>query len=57
MLIRGCYDIEFGKLNAETLEAIKELDEGGGTRYQSVEELFNDLGIGYIKAVNRFRAS
>jgi len=31
--------------NAETIAAIKELDEGGGTRYSSAEELFKDLGI------------
>ena len=31
--------------NAETIAAIKELAEGGGTRYSSAEDLFNDLGI------------
>ena len=34
-----------GTPNAETLAAIKEVDEGGGTRYSSAEELFEDLGI------------
>ena len=37
--------IETGTWNAETMAAIKELDEGGGTRYSSAEELFKDLGI------------
>ena len=31
--------------NAETIAAIKELAEGGGTRHSSAEELFKDLGI------------
>lgn len=31
--------------NAETIAAMKELDEGGGTRFSSPEELFRDLGI------------
>ena len=37
--------IETGAWNAETMAAIKELDEGGGTRYSSAEELFKDLDI------------
>lgn len=31
--------------NALTLEAMKELDEGRGVRFDSVEDLFEDLGI------------
>lgn len=31
--------------NAATLEAIKELDEGSGERFDTAEELFRDLGI------------
>ena len=37
--------VETGTWNAETMAAIKELDEGGGTRYSSAEELFKNLGI------------
>ena len=31
--------------NDATLEAIKELEQGRGVRFDSVEELFQDLGI------------
>lgn len=31
--------------NAATVRAMKELEDGGGTRYDSVEEAFKDLGI------------
>ncbi len=31
--------------NAETVESMKELDEGKGKRFGSAEELFKDLGI------------
>lgn len=31
--------------NAETLAAIRELDEGRGIRYESSEEMYADLGI------------
>ncbi len=31
--------------NAATLEAIEELDEGSGERFDTAEELFRDLGI------------
>ena len=31
--------------NAETAEAMKELDEGKGNCFGSAEELFKDLGI------------
>lgn len=31
--------------NATTVRAMKELEDGGGTRYGSVEEMFKDLGI------------
>ena len=31
--------------NAATREAIKELDEGSGERFDTAEELFRDLGI------------
>ena len=31
--------------NAATAKAIKELEAGGGTRYSSVEEMFEDFGI------------
>ena len=31
--------------NAATARAMKELEDGGGTRYGSVEEVFKDLGI------------
>ena len=31
--------------NATTVRAMKELEDGGGTRYSSVEEMFDDLGI------------
>ncbi|MCL1941905.1 MAG: hypothetical protein FWG09_08165 [Synergistaceae bacterium] len=37
--------IETGRLNAETLEAIRELKEGGGVQFETTEELFKDLGI------------
>ena len=31
--------------NAETVEAMKELDEGKGRRFENARELFKDLGI------------
>ncbi len=31
--------------NAATAKAMKELEAGGGTRYSSVEEMFEDFGI------------
>ena len=31
--------------NAATAEAMKELEDGGGTRYSNVEEAFKDLGV------------
>ena len=31
--------------NATTVRAMKEFEDGGGTRYSSVEEMFDDLGI------------
>ena len=31
--------------NAETVEAMKELEAGGGKRFDSGDELFEDLGI------------
>ena len=31
--------------NALTREAVKELDEGRGTRFDSIEDLFEDLAI------------
>ena len=31
--------------NAATARAMKELEDGGGTRYGSVEKAFKDLGI------------
>ena len=31
--------------NATTAKAVKELDEGGGKRFGSAEELFRDLGV------------
>ena len=31
--------------NASTIEAMKELDEGKGKRFDTVEELFRDLDI------------
>jgi DNA-damage-inducible protein J len=31
--------------NATTLEAMRELEEGGGARFDTAEELFEDLGI------------
>ncbi len=31
--------------NAATLEAIEELDEGSGERFDTAEELFRDLGM------------
>lgn len=34
-----------GVPNALTLEAVKELDEGRGVRFDSVEDLFGDLDI------------
>lgn len=34
-----------GVPNALTLEVMKELDEGRGMRFDSVEDLFEDLGI------------
>ena len=30
--------------NRETLDAVKELEEGGGKRFGSADELFRDLG-------------
>ena len=35
--------IEVGTPNAETLEAIRELNEGGGITFESPEELFKYL--------------
>jgi antitoxin component of RelBE/YafQ-DinJ toxin-antitoxin module len=37
--------LDTGKPNAETLETFREIEEGGGVRYSSTEELFKDLGI------------
>ena len=37
--------IETGKLNAETPEAIRELEEGGGVQFETAEALYKDLGI------------
>ena len=37
--------IETGVWNADTLEAIRELEEGRGIQFENAEELFNDLGI------------
>lgn len=34
-----------GVPNALTLEAMKELDEGRGVRFDNIEDLFEDLGI------------
>ena len=31
--------------NSTTVKAMKELDEGGGQRFNTAEELFRDLGI------------
>ena len=31
--------------NATTVKAMKELDEGGGKRFASAEELFKEMGI------------
>ena len=31
--------------NAATAEAMKELEDGGGTSYRNVEEAFKDLGV------------
>jgi len=31
--------------NAETLEAMKEAEQGNGKEYASIDELFRDLGI------------
>lgn len=31
--------------NATTVRAMKELDDRGGTRYCSVEEMFKDIGV------------
>lgn len=31
--------------NKETLAAIKELDEGGGTEYTSIDDFWDDMGI------------
>ena len=31
--------------NAETIEAMEELKNGGGTRYKNTKEMFKDLGI------------
>ncbi len=31
--------------NAATVRAMKELEDGGGTRHGSVEEMFKDFGI------------
>ncbi len=31
--------------NAETLEAMKEVDNGEGTRYKNTDAMFKDLGI------------
>lgn len=33
------------KPNAITRKAIKELEEGGGTEFKSIQALFDDLGI------------
>ena len=37
--------IETGTWNAETLEAVRELEEGGGVQFETAEELYKDLGI------------
>jgi hypothetical protein len=38
-------EISFDQLNDETLEAFREIDEGGGMRCSSAEDLFAKLGI------------
>ena len=48
MCTQASHDAEtelFRVPNALTLEAMKELDEGRGMRFDSVEDLFEDLGI------------
>ena len=37
--------IETGTWNAETLEAIREVEEGRAERFESKEALFKDLGL------------
>ena len=37
--------IETGNLNAETLEAIRDVEEGRVERFESKEALFKDLGL------------
>lgn len=36
---------ELNTPNQETIEAMKELDEGGGNRYNSPEEFFKAMGL------------
>jgi DNA-damage-inducible protein J len=31
--------------NQDTIDAINELESGGGTKFNSIEELFKDLGL------------
>jgi len=43
--LQGGIPFEIKIPNAETLEAIKELSHGGGTRYKNTKEMLKDLGI------------
>ena len=44
--------------NAETLEAIREIREGRGQRFSSVEEMFTDMGFtdAYARAINEIQS-
>ena len=39
--------------NATTVKAMKDLEEGGGKRFASVEKLFEEMGIRLNRGTNR----
>jgi len=42
--LQGGIPFEIKIPNAETLEAMKELSNGGGTRYKNIKEMLKDIG-------------
>lgn len=43
--LQGGMPFEIKVPNAETIEAMKELENGGGTRYKNTKAMLKDLGI------------
>lgn len=43
--LHGGIPFELKVPNADTAEAMRELESGGGTRYKNTQEMFKDLGV------------